>query len=249
MDVFIKKDKVISTQATALNKESRICGIGRFVYPQLFESSMRLKSHAIRLKDGVRKATYEDAVAKSAEKLKDFTGNQFAFIAPPSASREEVFIMEKFTKDTMKSKHFAVARFLGDKVSIEPSGVEQGKGESPWNRLREQWEATDARRLSVLRRLPRLRAFQPVVGGGRARLQHPSGQHEHGFAHGPDTVRAGAVHGVARHLQVPRGSVLCHDLRQGPRPGPELLHEQLDGGRPPHALRQGLEQQQQRRWQ
>ena len=104
----IKDGKVISSGMTAFTREARICAVGRFVLPQLLDSNYRLMSHQVRVADGLIKTSYEDALDVAANSLKVYSGSQFAMIAPVSATREELYILRKFTKDVMRSDNFAV---------------------------------------------------------------------------------------------------------------------------------------------
>ncbi len=118
LSLKIKDDKVIASAATALTREARICAIGRFVLPQIFENPARLTSHKIRIEEGLRKASYEEAVEGAAEKLASFTGAEFALIAHPAATREEIYSLGKFTKEVMKSDNFHLAASAGGRIKI-----------------------------------------------------------------------------------------------------------------------------------
>ena len=119
----LKNGKVISSGMTGMTREERICAVGRFVLPQLLENPLRMVSHQVRIKDGLIRTTYEDAVAQAAEKLGVYSGKQFALITHTAATREEIYLLNKFTKEVMKSDNFAVARVDGDKVVLEPASI------------------------------------------------------------------------------------------------------------------------------
>jgi len=121
LSLKIKGRQIIASGATALTREARICAIGRFVLPQIFENPARLTSHTIRVAEGgSRKASYEEAVAVAAEKLAGFSGARFALIAHPSATREEIYIWRKFTEEVMKSGNFHMATSAGDRIKLSP---------------------------------------------------------------------------------------------------------------------------------
>ncbi|MGV8074580.1 MAG: sulfide/dihydroorotate dehydrogenase-like FAD/NAD-binding protein [Syntrophobacteraceae bacterium] len=119
----LKGGKAISSTMTALTREARICAVGRFGLPQLLDNPLRMVDHQIRVRDGLIKTGYDDAVAEAASKLADFTGAQFALIAHTAATREELYVLQKFTKEAMGSDNFAIARSDGGSVVIEPAGV------------------------------------------------------------------------------------------------------------------------------
>ncbi|MBC8461963.1 MAG: sulfide/dihydroorotate dehydrogenase-like FAD/NAD-binding protein [Deltaproteobacteria bacterium] len=121
--LMIKNEKVMSTGMTEFTKKARICAVGRFVLPQLLDNPMRLVSHRVRVEDGMIKTTYDDAVAKAAEKLDGFSGSQFALITHAASTREEIYLLKKFAKEAMKSDNFAIARADGDGVVVEPALV------------------------------------------------------------------------------------------------------------------------------
>ncbi|HET6459165.1 MAG TPA: sulfide/dihydroorotate dehydrogenase-like FAD/NAD-binding protein [Syntrophales bacterium] len=102
----IKDGKVISSGMTAFTREARICAVGRFVLPQLLDSHYRHVSHQIRVADGLIRTSYDDAIDMAANSLKKYSGSQFAMIAPSAATREELYVLRKFTKEVMKSDNF-----------------------------------------------------------------------------------------------------------------------------------------------
>ena len=119
----IKDGKPISSGMTAFTREARICAVGRFVLPQLLDNPSRLVSHQIRVKDGLIKGDYEEALHQAANALRAFSGSEFALIAHASATREELYVLRKFAKEVMKSDNFTIARGEGEKLVIEPSYV------------------------------------------------------------------------------------------------------------------------------
>lgn len=119
----LKNGKVIGSGMTEFTREARICAVGRFVLPQLLNSPSRLVSHQVRIENGLMETTYEDAVARAAEKLGPYSGEQFALIADPAATREEIYLLNKFTKEIMKSDNFAIVKTNGENLVIEPSPV------------------------------------------------------------------------------------------------------------------------------
>jgi NAD(P)H-flavin reductase/NAD-dependent dihydropyrimidine dehydrogenase PreA subunit/CxxC motif-containing protein len=126
----IKDGKAISAGMTEFTREARICAVGRFVLSQILDNPVRLVSHQVRVEDGLIRATYEEAVSKAAEKLATYSGEQFALIAHPAATREEIYLLKKFTREAMKSDNFAIAEADADSLRLEPRSVAEaiGKG-------------------------------------------------------------------------------------------------------------------------
>ncbi len=119
----LKDGKAISAGMTELIREARICAVGRFALVQLLDNPARLVSHQIRVEDGLIRASYEDTISQAAKKIAAYSGEQFALIAHPEATREELYILKKFAKEIMKSDNFAVAKAEGDNLVIEPATV------------------------------------------------------------------------------------------------------------------------------
>jgi NAD(P)H-flavin reductase len=115
----VKGGRVVSAAATGMDREQRICAVGRFVLPQVFEAPGRLLSHSLRNEKGVRRISYEEAVAQAAGKLKAFSGSAFMMITTASASRETLHVLKKFTTDVMGSKNFVVAAESGKKRKLD----------------------------------------------------------------------------------------------------------------------------------
>jgi len=121
----VKNDKVIGSGMTGMAREWRICAVGRFVLPQLMDNPLRVGFHQVRIQDGLIRADYEEAVTRAAEELTKYQGGQFALIAHAAATREEIYVLNKLTKEVMKSDNFAVAATIGDRVVIEPASVRE----------------------------------------------------------------------------------------------------------------------------
>lgn len=118
MILKIKRDTVIGAAQTAFTRDARLCAIGRFVYPQVFEMPTRITAHRIQLPEGQREAAYEEAVAEAASKLTPHVGEGFVMVAHPSTTREELFVLERFTRDVMKSTHFIVVPRDTDRIQL-----------------------------------------------------------------------------------------------------------------------------------
>ena len=103
LDIKIKEGRVVASAVTA---EARVCAVGRFVLPQILESPDRLVRHQVRVDEGVKKVPYREAVSAAAKHLTGFTGSRFAFVTHPAVTREDLFIMQKFTREIMKSENF-----------------------------------------------------------------------------------------------------------------------------------------------
>lgn len=108
--------KAIAAGMTEPTREARICGVGRFATAQLLDNPQRRMSPMIRVDDGLIKTDLEEALEFAAEKLKAFSGADFAAIAHEQATREELYILKKFTTDVMKSDNFIIAKPDGEPV-------------------------------------------------------------------------------------------------------------------------------------
>ncbi len=112
----IKDGQAVATSMTEPAREARICAVGRFATAQLLDNPAREMSCLIRVEDGLIKTGLDDALEQAAAKLKAFSGSQFAMIAHEQATREELYILRKFTTDVMKSDNFIVAKADGEPV-------------------------------------------------------------------------------------------------------------------------------------
>ncbi len=124
MNIMLKNNKVIGTQAISSKHKDLLCATGRFVYPQIFEHPKRLLKNKIRAEDRQRNADYSETVKFVSEKLKAYSGNDFALIADAAAPVEELNMLRKFTKEVMKSDNFGIAFSLNNKLQIKPKSLE-----------------------------------------------------------------------------------------------------------------------------
>lgn len=118
LNLKIKNNKVISASALDFTKESQICAVGRFVLPQIFDSPVRIKNNLIKQGDAFKKLSYADTIDEAVKKLKNIKGEEFALIAYNMTSREEIFILKKFTNEVMKSENFILIKEAEEKINI-----------------------------------------------------------------------------------------------------------------------------------
>jgi len=123
VNLKLKGGRIISSGMTAPTRDARICAAGRFVLPQLMQNPNRMLSHQLRIEDGLIRANYEEAVERAAEKLGAHRGGDAVVIAHESATREEIYILEKFASEVLGTDKFAVAREKDGDTVIEPQAV------------------------------------------------------------------------------------------------------------------------------
>lgn len=116
-------DKLIS--ASALDEKTPICMLGRFAIPEFLNGTDRLAVPYVRVGTVLRETEWKDAVKISAEKLKDFTGDAFAFVCDTTSTIEERYIFKKFTEEVMKSKNYIEIEPTSDGTSLSslPKGT------------------------------------------------------------------------------------------------------------------------------
>ncbi|MBW1998025.1 MAG: (2Fe-2S)-binding protein, partial [Deltaproteobacteria bacterium] len=116
----IKDGKIIGSGMVDFSRKARICAVGRFMLPQLLDNPSRILSHQIRVEDGLINAGYKDALNKAVEILQQYQGEQFALITDEACTRENLYVLEQFTRKVMKSSNFAVARSEDGRLVLDP---------------------------------------------------------------------------------------------------------------------------------
>ncbi len=112
----IQDGKAIGSGMAGFTRESRICAVGRFALPQILDNPARALFHQVRIEDGLIRTGYDDAIEQAALKLAPYKGESFALVAHPAATREEIYLLRKLTREVMSSPHFA----LHAETLIEP---------------------------------------------------------------------------------------------------------------------------------
>jgi len=104
-----KGGKVITAEAVSPNVP--LCVLGRFAIPEFLNGPDRFGAPLIRFGNVLRVSEWSDALQSCGEKLKDYTGDNFAFICDTTSTLEDRFIFKTFTTEVMKSDNY---------IEIEP---------------------------------------------------------------------------------------------------------------------------------
>jgi NADH dehydrogenase/NADH:ubiquinone oxidoreductase subunit G/NAD(P)H-flavin reductase len=102
-------DKLITAQD--VNENVPVCVLGRFAIPEFLNGNDRLGVTYLRVGEVLRQVEWEKAIEKTAAKLSDFVGDNFALVCDTTSTLEDRYIFKKFTGEVMKSKNY---------IEIEP---------------------------------------------------------------------------------------------------------------------------------
>ena len=94
------------TSARAVNEKMPICVLGRFAIAEFLNSTERLKMPYVRIGKVLRETKWQDALEATAAKLKEFTGDGFAFMCDTTSTVEDRYVFRKFTQEVMKSRNY-----------------------------------------------------------------------------------------------------------------------------------------------
>jgi len=111
--------------AAAVDENTPLCMLGRFAIGEFQNGADRLAVPYVRAGSVLRETEWEDVVKISAEKLKAFAGDNFAFVCDTTSTLEERHTFRKFTEEVMKSANYIEIEpnSRGISLSSLPSGV------------------------------------------------------------------------------------------------------------------------------
>ncbi len=100
--------RLIFSQMVELDKAFRLCAIGRFAWPQLVNSTDRLRKVMVRDHGELIGAGWADGITVVAEQLQQYRGGEFICIYNGSDSRETRFMYQRFAEEVMGGRSICV---------------------------------------------------------------------------------------------------------------------------------------------
>jgi len=93
--------QLVAVEMTGYRREARLCALGRFAYAQLVNAPNRLRAPVIR-EDGEQiPVDWPEATSAVAGKLAAYRDGSFAAVVGDLATRENRYILQKFTEQVM----------------------------------------------------------------------------------------------------------------------------------------------------
>ncbi|MFO8057014.1 MAG: molybdopterin-dependent oxidoreductase, partial [bacterium] len=96
--------KIVANHMTSFDREARLCAIGRFAYPQIVNSPDRLVRPYVKEEGELISASWDDALTRVSEALKDYKGEQFAVIAAEASEREVKYLYQRLAEEVMEGR-------------------------------------------------------------------------------------------------------------------------------------------------
>jgi NADH dehydrogenase/NADH:ubiquinone oxidoreductase subunit G/NAD(P)H-flavin reductase len=127
----VLENRIIGTRMTDLDRDARLCAIGRFAYAQLINTPHRLERPLIREQDDLIPVSWDEAIAFAARQLAPFKGSgEFAVLAGEAEIRETNFLYEKFAVGFMQGRVVRLPAAAGNEtaaVQALKSDIRSGK--------------------------------------------------------------------------------------------------------------------------
>jgi predicted molibdopterin-dependent oxidoreductase YjgC len=113
----VKNNKVIRTigLGEGLTNEGQLCKRGRFGVVDVVHNPTRLKAPLVRRNDRLVEVSWDEALAVVTDKLGHYRqSSAFAAVASATATNEENYLLQKFTRTMMGSNNIALAAGFPD---------------------------------------------------------------------------------------------------------------------------------------
>jgi len=91
--------KTIANHMTSFDGDDRLCAIGRFAYAPLVNTNERLVRPYVKEEDELISVQWDEALAKTDEGLKNFSGKEIAIIAGEASEREVRYLYKKLADE------------------------------------------------------------------------------------------------------------------------------------------------------
>ena len=129
INVQVKDGKVIRAVGhdDGPSNDGQLCVRGRFGMTEVIHHPSRLKTPIIRRNGRPVQVSWDEALKVISEGLSQHQGDEFAAIGSATATNEESYLLQKFTRAVMGSNNIAVAASFPDAPTL-PSSVATGAG-------------------------------------------------------------------------------------------------------------------------
>lgn len=98
-----------------------ICVRGRFAMVDVVHNGARIKSPWAKRGLKLAQVTWDAALDSAAQGLSQYQGDQFAAIGSATASNEDLYALQKFTRTVMRSNNVAIATGFPDAAAVRPA--------------------------------------------------------------------------------------------------------------------------------
>ena len=107
-----------AVMARAINTRVPVCVLGRFAIPEFLNGVARLKTPQVRINKVLRHTQWPEALAQAAERLHPFVGDRFALVCDTSSTLEDRYVLQKFTRQVMRSPHYVEVHANGNGAAL-----------------------------------------------------------------------------------------------------------------------------------
>jgi len=114
--------------------KGQVCSRGRFCVPQLLNGTDRLKQPMIRKNGKLIPVTWDEAIKYTAEKLKDYKGEEIGVIASPFLTNESAYLLQKFARVVLQTNNID-ATTSGFVEPVMKTIIESGTANSAKNKI------------------------------------------------------------------------------------------------------------------
>lgn len=107
----------------AISTRVPLCVIGRFAMPEFLNGAARLKAPQVRINNVLRPVKWPEALALAADRLRSFVGAQFALVCDATGTLEDRYVLQRFTRQVMRSSHYIELQPDQAATTTLPAGI------------------------------------------------------------------------------------------------------------------------------
>jgi len=108
LDLTISQGQVVATRMTGFKQPARICALGRFAYPQVMSSALRLLQPVIREDGDLTPVSWDEAIPAVAAALQSYRDGSFALIVAEPQTRESRRMYQRLALEVMRGKFYSL---------------------------------------------------------------------------------------------------------------------------------------------
>ena len=108
LDLTVSQGQVVATRMTGFKQPDRLCALGRFAYPQVMSSALRLLQPVIREEGDLTPVSWDETIASVAAGLRNYRDGSFVAIAAEPQTREARRMYQRMALEVMHGQFISI---------------------------------------------------------------------------------------------------------------------------------------------
>jgi NAD(P)H-flavin reductase/ferredoxin len=132
LQLIISQGQVVATQMTSFQQPARLCALGRFAFPQILSSALRLLQPMIREQGDLTPVLWDEAMASVAGALQAYRDGSFVAVVGEPQTRETRWVYERLAVEVMRGRLVSIPTGMDELPSAMQEDLLAGRIKALW---------------------------------------------------------------------------------------------------------------------